>query len=868
MGSRADVPVVSDNGNASRTVHWGFADKTNLSLVDTQLVDGHAELNWSYKNLSSPNGPSLAANGSLGRNLTLGTGGIELKSDPANHVIDGTFLAAPPWAYANSTDGNVTASWEASPGDGRMNYSSASTQRLWDGLDGTTPQLQSHWAAIAGACAVTLTADPADPHTPPGMMNVTLSSGSCGNLNVVNTSGAQNWSDVDRLVFWSDIPSALSSPSFNLSALVGLVPHFTKDQLLSHGPQQVVVDLDQLGTSRSALSSVTLHFNFQTITVTTPISVFLDDLWLGDAKVLNQTATISQLVAKMNLTSPRPGSALLSFDWILANNTGVGSAASLVNLTDGPDSSEFPLVGPPATWNHFSADVSSTTTAGVLYNLSFRLEVDVNNTEASNVTFRVDNVTLFFPNRTNGTYVSKTISLGADSEFLQLAWGASIPSATTVSFQLSTGNTANGTGPGWSGWSAWAAPGLYALSVPPNMYFRVRASLATTNASITPVLVSASLGTRHRVVSGSVASSFVALPDFIRWDRVSVRWSGPMATTTRLYLGNGSFWTPWSLDANISTFSGRAIAWRVDLGTADGLQTPALLGVNLTYEYLGPPARVVVLASSQPLSPSTVLNVTAGRAVQLGAVVYDAGSHDIPATGYSLGWQISNGTGGSVYPNGTYVAGKPGLYTILVIVTAAAGGTTVHASVVVNVTAASTAQGTPRLSLWDLWPAYLVAIAAALGFAVYELVIRRMFAIDDVFLIAKDGRLILHNTRRMRADRDEDILSGMLTAIMAFLRDQDPEENGEFKQFQVGGKTTLLERGQHVYLTAVYSGRVPRWAGKDLHRFMVDLESRFGDAFAHWSGSPEDLHGLKDYMGRFVSHVRYHADRSAAEAAS
>ena len=116
---------------------------------------------------------------------------------------------------------------------------------------------------------------------------------------------------------------------------------------------------------------------------------------------------------------------------------------------------------------------------------------------------------------------------------------------------------------------------------------------------------------------------------------------------------------------------------------------------------------------------------------------------------------------------------------------------------------------------------------------------------------------MFHSTRRMRADRDEDILSSMLTAIMAFLRDQDPEENGEFKLFKVGGKTTLLERGQHAYLAAVYSGRIPRWAGKDLHRFMADLEARFGDAFADWTGSPEDLHGLKEFMQRFVSRVRY-----------
>jgi hypothetical protein len=184
------------------------------------------------------------------------------------------------------------------------------------------------------------------------------------------------------------------------------------------------------------------------------------------------------------------------------------------------------------------------------------------------------------------------------------------------------------------------------------------------------------------------------------------------------------------------------------------------------------------------------------------------------------------------------------------------------------VTASTLPSSNPLFSLWDAWPVLAIGVAALAGFSLYELVIRRMFAIDDVFLIAKDGRLIVHNTRRMRADRDEDILSGMLTAIMAFLRDQDPEENGELKQFQVGGKTTLLERGAHVYLSAVYSGRVPGWAGKDIHRFVSDLEANFGDAFEAWSGSPEDLHDVKEYMQRFVSHVRYHGDRHAGPRAS
>lgn len=173
---------------------------------------------------------------------------------------------------------------------------------------------------------------------------------------------------------------------------------------------------------------------------------------------------------------------------------------------------------------------------------------------------------------------------------------------------------------------------------------------------------------------------------------------------------------------------------------------------------------------------------------------------------------------------------------------------------------------------WDLAaipyvPYGLLALTATvLGYVGYGFTVRRMFAIDDVFLISKEGRLMMHNTRRMRADRDEDILSAMLTAILSFLTDFDREENGDLRRFELGGKTALLERGRNAYLAAVYSGRVPRWAGKDLRRFMDDLERRFGEVFARWSGDPQDLQGLKEFSDRFVSRLRYRPSRGAGRA--
>ncbi len=845
--AQAGLPVIKDNGNASSTVSWGFAAGDHLSLDGAHLVDGHAELNWSYENISWPSGAELAANGSLGANLTSDPTGLVLSADSSNHVVNGTFQGPTPWLYYNSADSNVTASWEPALGDGRINYSSPSTQRMWDNLDQSTAVMTTDWLPTSDGCAQTLKADTTGPYTPPGMMEVDLTVGSCTNLRIVNATGTQDWSGVDRLILWVDVPAALQLPTFNFTAVVGGVTHSTLAQPLLTGPQQVVVDLDQLGVSRSVLSAVTMRFNFQSIT--TPTSLYIDDLRLGEAKVVNQTALISQLVSKANLTSTHPGSAYLSLDWLIANDTGIADAIPFVNLSNGPSWIQLPLSGGVRAWNHFSADVSSDTSAAGIWNLSVGFSVVANNTEASNATFRVDNVTLFFPNRTLGTYTSNVTSLGADSEFLQVSWAALVPSGTTVTLQLSTGNTPSGTGSGWSGWSQWTAPGTYALSVASNPYYRVRAFLATTNASLSPALASVSLEARHRLATGSVGALFAAPSSFLRWDNVSVQWSGPGSTTVDLNLGNGSYWTQWPLDSNISSYSGGVIAWRVDLNTGSGIQTPSLLYVNMTYEYLGPFQAIVI-------SPSGPLSVPLGTYVHLTATALDAGGH-VNTSAYFT-WSTTD-PALKIYQNnsveGTYYAATPGNWTV----TALASDSTYHASIVIQVTGVPNGPSLLPSSDPVVMLAIIVSAAAAVGFAIYELAIRRMFAIDDVFLIAKDGRLIIHNTRRMRADRDEDILSGMLTAIMAFLRDQDPEENGEFKQFAVGGKTTLLERGEHVYLTAIYSGRVPGWARKDLHRFMLDLEYRFGEAFASWTGSPEDLHGLKDYMQRFVSHVRYHS---------
>jgi hypothetical protein len=123
--------------------------------------------------------------------------------------------------------------------------------------------------------------------------------------------------------------------------------------------------------------------------------------------------------------------------------------------------------------------------------------------------------------------------------------------------------------------------------------------------------------------------------------------------------------------------------------------------------------------------------------------------------------------------------------------------------------------------------------------------------LEDLFLVGREGRLIMHTTRRLRADRDPDIFTGMLTAIMLFVRDSFKEENQDLKRFEFGDRTVAVEKGEHVYVAAILAGEVPRGLAGHLRRFLIDVESRYGGALAEWSGDTEDVPGLRGMMEDF-----------------
>ncbi len=854
--SRADTPVQTPNGNATRTVTWTMNTSAGLVSDNVTFENGRAVLPWNRQTLAWNQSNQFVANGTLGSSMIANASGLGLRANWSNYVRNPTFTSSGSWRFVNGTTKKVTAEWNASVGAAEFGSAWTGDEGRYDSMDSN---VVANWAGAGGpvlAAAVAQNTTNPQPVQGSGTMGIGVFTGADTWVAAFNKSiAATNWSSYDRLLLWVYLNVSVAA-TFNVTAhdgQIGPVLTTVAQRLGSQrGWQQVIVDLNQLGdsTARSALYQISFRFNSDS---TFPNGIWLnvDDVRLGKAMIVNETASVSQMIPKANVTTPAYGSARLSFDWCLVNDTGVNGAAANVTLRMGSTPGVVVSLSSttPGVWNSFVSDVSGGTTFAGTYNLTFGFRVAANTTAPYDAELLVDNVTLVFPEIANGTFTSSVLTMGEASQYMSLGWTGATPPATSVLVGLRTGNNSVPSSGSWSPWQLVSSRGPVALTVPSATSFQIEVDLNTTNASVAPSLQSLTLATRHRASIGNVTSDlFPAGADYLWWRSFAANTSLGARTSIQFWIGNGSSWIPATSSENLTAYTGGSkIEWRATLQTSDGLQTPALSSVTLIYDFLGPLARVRILTGSP-------VYATVGEWVHLTATAYDAGWHVVPLASSAFGW-TGGDPSGHLYNNGSYLPAEPGYWNV----TVSALGTSDTVMVIVNGTALN-----PMDS--PLFP-YALAIlgAAAVGFVIYEIAIRRMFAIDDIFLIAKDGRLILHNTRRMRADRDEDILSGMLTAIMAFLRDQDPEENGELRRFQVGGKTTLLERGQHVYLTGIYSGRVPGWAGKDLHRFMEALEDKFGDAFAHWSGSPEDLHDLKAYMQRFVSRVRYHGPGRGVE---
>ncbi len=125
--------------------------------------------------------------------------------------------------------------------------------------------------------------------------------------------------------------------------------------------------------------------------------------------------------------------------------------------------------------------------------------------------------------------------------------------------------------------------------------------------------------------------------------------------------------------------------------------------------------------------------------------------------------------------------------------------------------------------------------------------------VEDIFIIYRDGRLINHQTRRLRADMDNQLLSGMLTAIQSFIQEAFREgDEGRLSEMSFGKSQILIERGKWISIAVVIRGVAPIGARAEVAFAVQSIEEMHGTKLAAWDGESANLRGLGDAVQRIL----------------
>ncbi len=147
------------------------------------------------------------------------------------------------------------------------------------------------------------------------------------------------------------------------------------------------------------------------------------------------------------------------------------------------------------------------------------------------------------------------------------------------------------------------------------------------------------------------------------------------------------------------------------------------------------------------------------------------------------------------------------------------------------------------------------AMSATIVGGTYLGLARRRLRIEEIFLIHKSGVLLVHMSKSLKADLDTDILTGMFTAIMSFVRDAfHYDEQQELQGLDLGQHCVLVRRGTITYLALVHTGKPTRWMSKTAARAVHEIEQLWGAMLLDWDGDTKDLVGVRDLLkGYFLS---------------
>jgi hypothetical protein len=160
--------------------------------------------------------------------------------------------------------------------------------------------------------------------------------------------------------------------------------------------------------------------------------------------------------------------------------------------------------------------------------------------------------------------------------------------------------------------------------------------------------------------------------------------------------------------------------------------------------------------------------------------------------------------------------------------------------------------GPPVPTIWDqiYWPwSLLVALLAfIIAFLLARQFLGRIF-IGEAFLIHGSGKLIKRIPIGSESSIDDGNFSGMLAAIQSFIHDSFKEvEASPVKRVEFGDRKIMIERGEHIYLAVVYSGRENRRNVRPLKDALGEIEATYSGKLEGLEGPVEEFEDIEDII--------------------
>ncbi len=124
------------------------------------------------------------------------------------------------------------------------------------------------------------------------------------------------------------------------------------------------------------------------------------------------------------------------------------------------------------------------------------------------------------------------------------------------------------------------------------------------------------------------------------------------------------------------------------------------------------------------------------------------------------------------------------------------------------------------------------------------------FRVEQVFLVHREtGLLLQHVAAEVETIQDEEVVSGMLTAIQDFVRDSfGGTQSDSLESFRVGELTVWVEQGSKAILAGVVRGTPPLELHEVFLQVLETIQIEFPDELNIVSGDQRQFEGTRSYL--------------------